>query len=262
MDLPGGLRHLRRRPPLKADPFAQKQLLDLQAVDSTLHTLRHQRANLPEQAKLVELVAEREPVQNKVRDAQIVVDDLELELRKAEADVEQVRARRDRDQQRMDSGAVSSPKDLARMQTELASMVRRIEVLEEEQLDVMERMDAARAELDRDSAELAAINARGRDLVAARDAHGAEIDAEIAAVEPTRAAELTGIPAHLLALYDRLREQKGGIGAAELRRRQCNGCMLTLDNAELSEIRAKDADEVVQCEECQRILVRTDESGL
>ncbi len=71
-----------------------------------------------------------------------------------------------------------------------------------------------------------------------------------------------GMPDDLLALYDRLRASKGGVGAAELRARQCGGCRLTLDNAELQSIAAMAADEVVRCEECQRILVRTDESGL
>jgi uncharacterized protein len=73
---------------------------------------------------------------------------------------------------------------------------------------------------------------------------------------------VAAIPADLLALYDRLRANKGGVGAAELRARQCGGCMLTLDNADLADIRGKADDEVVRCEQCQRILVRTSESGL
>ncbi len=77
-----------------------------------------------------------------------------------------------------------------------------------------------------------------------------------------RAPVVEAVPADLLALYDKLRAAKGGVGAAALRARQCGGCRLTIDNAELAVIRAKPDDEVVRCEECQRILVRTDESGL
>ena len=66
------------------------------------------------------------------------------------------------------------------------------------------------------------------------------------------------MPADLLALYDRLRASKNGVGVAELRARQCGGCMLSLDNAELADIGAKAEDEVVRCEQCQRILVRTE----
>ena len=69
------------------------------------------------------------------------------------------------------------------------------------------------------------------------------------------------MPADLLALYERLREQKG-VGAALLRDRQCGGCNMTIDPSEMSRIRSAPAEEVVRCEECQRILVRTDDSGI
>ena len=60
----------------------------------------------------------------------------------------------------------------------------------------------------------------------------------------------------------RLREQHGGVGAAALRRGQCQGCHLSLTTVEMNRIRAAPPDEVLRCEECRRILVRTDESGL
>jgi predicted nucleic acid-binding Zn-ribbon protein len=71
-----------------------------------------------------------------------------------------------------------------------------------------------------------------------------------------------GVPDDLMALYDRLRASKNGVGAAALRARQCTGCMIGLDIAELGKLRAAAEDEVLRCEECQRILVRTEESGL
>ena len=70
------------------------------------------------------------------------------------------------------------------------------------------------------------------------------------------------MPSDLLALYDRLRESKNGVGAAELKARQCGGCRLSIDPSELSQIKSADSDLVIRCEECQRILVRTSESGL
>jgi predicted nucleic acid-binding Zn-ribbon protein len=47
-----------------------------------------------------------------------------------------------------------------------------------------------------------------------------------------------------------------------LRARRCEGCRLELNPQELQRIRAAADDEVVRCEECRRILVRTGESGL
>jgi uncharacterized protein len=70
------------------------------------------------------------------------------------------------------------------------------------------------------------------------------------------------VPADLLALYDKLRAQLGGVGAAMLRRGKCEGCNESLSTVELNEVRATPPDEVVRHEECRRILVRTGESGL
>jgi uncharacterized protein len=69
-------------------------------------------------------------------------------------------------------------------------------------------------------------------------------------------------PADLLTLYDKLREQHGGLGAAALIRGSCQGCNLSLNSSDLAAIRAAAPDEVLRCEECRRILVRTPESGI
>lgn len=162
----------------------------------------------------------------------------------------------------MDSGAISNPKDLERMTHELASLERRISTLEDEELEVMARLEDAQRDLDTLVAQVAEADARLAELSAARDEKGAALDAQLLDVEAQRGPSVEGLPADLLALYDKLRVQKGGIGAAELRQRRCTGCQLGIDNAELSRIKALPVDEVVRCEECSRILVRTAESGL
>jgi predicted nucleic acid-binding Zn-ribbon protein len=162
----------------------------------------------------------------------------------------------------MDSGQITNPKDLERMQQELVSLERRITTLEDEELEVMERLEAAQMELDRATSELAQTDHRLAELAASRDNKLAALDEELASVAAERGPAAEGLPADLVALYDRLRDQKGGVGAAALRARECGGCRLTIDNAEMAVIRAAAEDEVVRCEECQRILVRTSESGL
>lgn len=247
---------------MKADPAAQLTLLDLQGIDSRLDQLRHQRASLPELAEIASLSASRVEMEGERLDRQIAVDDLTLTQQKADADVEQVKARRKRDRDRMDQGVVTNPKDLERMTHELQSLERRISVLEDEELEVMEQLEEAQAALAETEQKLAAHDERLAELAAARDAKTAEIEREIATVEAQREPTAAGVPADLLALYDRLRASKGGVAAAELRARQCGGCRLSLDNAELQRVRGLADDEIVRCEECSRILVRTPESGL
>ena len=100
---------------MKADPSAQVRLLDLQELDARADQLRHQRRTLAEHARLAELTQARARIAGQAQDARISVDDLTAEQNKVESDVEQVRARRQRDQQRIEQGLVSNPKDIQRM---------------------------------------------------------------------------------------------------------------------------------------------------
>jgi predicted nucleic acid-binding Zn-ribbon protein len=237
-------------------------LLDLQQIDARADLLRHQRATLPELAEIAQLRETRLQWEREQIDAQIVVDDLTAEQEKVDADVESVKARRQRDRDRMDQGLISNPKDLERMSHELETLQRRITDLEDQEIEVMERLEEAQSGLDTLTEQITAADARLADLVASRDTKAAEIDQQLADLDAERTPAGDGLPADLLGLYDKLRAGKGGVGAAALRARECGGCRLTLDNAELALIKAAPADEVIRCEECQRILVRTSESGL
>ena len=251
-----------RSHPLKADPAAQLALLDLQAIDARVDVLRHQRRTLPELAEIAALQESRAGLDAQRRDAQILCDDLTAEQHKVDLDVEQVKTRRTRDRDRMDQGLISNPKDLERMQGELESLERRITTLEDEELEVMARLEDAERDLKGFTDQVAAADERLAALSSTRDEKTEALDAELASLEAERRPAVDGLPTDLVALYEKLRESKGGVGAALLRARQCSGCSLTLDPHEIADIRTKDEDEVVRCEECQRILVRDSESGL
>lgn len=237
-------------------------MLDLQELDAKADQLRHQRSHLPELAEIEQLRVARRDLDNRARDAQIVVDDLTEEQTKIDADVEQGRTRRTRDQDRVDQGVITNPKDLQRMLSELESLERRITALEDQELEVMQQVETAQQELDSLTAQVAAADERLAMLTGSRDEKTDALDRELDEVAREREPIVAGLPADLLALYDKLRAQKGGVGAAPLRARQCGGCRLSIDAAELAEIKAAGSDEVIRCEECQRILVRTAESGL
>ncbi|WP_459986675.1 zinc ribbon domain-containing protein [Nocardioides sp. AN3] len=246
---------------MKADPFAQLKLLDIAELDSRAAQLRHARTTLPEIAEMAAIGAQRRVVEDQARDARVVVDDLTAAQAKADADVEAVRNRRTRDQQRMDSGAVSNPKDLERMQHELATLDRRVGVLEDEELELMEQLEEAQGALTVLEEQLAGFDERLTALAETRDEKTVALEAQLGEIVAERPGAVEGLPADLLALYDKLRESKG-IGAAELRARRCGGCQLELDTAELNRIKSLPSNEVVRCQECSRILVRTSESGL
>jgi predicted nucleic acid-binding Zn-ribbon protein len=246
---------------VKASPEAQLRLLELADLDTELGRLDHRRRTLPENAELTQL-SERAA---KVRDAITIADtnlaDLDRELSRAEKDVDQVRVRIEKDNQRLDAGQVSNARELESLQNEVGSLRRRQGDLEEIVLELMERRESSQALRDGAAGEAETVTAEETAVTGRRDAAVAEIDEQGAKAAATRAEVVKDVPADLLALYDKIRASSGR-GAAELRRGQCGGCREMLSTVELNEIRAAAPDEVVRHEECRRILVRTANSGL
>lgn len=233
----------------------QRRLLDVQDLDTRLAQLAHRRRTLPALARLVELDARLGDLDTALVTSRTAASDLRTELAKAEADVAQVRARAARDQQRLDGGQVGA-KDAQALTSELASLASRQSHLEDVELEVMERLESHESVL-RDLEQAQGALVADRDVVVAeRDAGYAEIDAETDRVRAERERTAEGLDAGLVALYERLRGQLGGSGAAALRGTRCEGCRLELNPLDLEAIRARPADAVVRCEECGRILVR------
>ena len=247
---------------IRADTTAQRRLLDLQAVDSALAQLDHRRRTLPEHAELTRLQAEQASAGSDLVEAETRVSDLELEQERAENDLEPVRQRLTRNEKRIADGTVPDPKALSSMVEEVAHLRRRIGDLEDAELEVMEQLESAvarRAELQQRVDELAA---RAGTLTEQRDARLRELAEQAAGHRTERERLLPDVPADLLALYSKIGASHSGVGAAELRQRRCTGCQLEVNAAELRAYAAAPAEEVLRCEECGRILVRTAESGL
>ncbi len=234
----------------------------MQELDAKLDLLRHQLGTMPETAELERLSRSRTEVADQARDVQIRVDDLNREQRKADADVEQVKTRRTRDQDRIERGLVTNPKDLERMQHELVSLQRRISELEDNELEVMEQLESAQGELDALTNQVAELDESITATTKRRDEKAGNVHEQVAEVTAERRQKADGMPEDLMALYAKLRVQKGGVGAAALRARRCSGCSLELNAADLGVIAKAPSNEVLRCEECNRILVRTSESGI
>ncbi|WP_333756087.1 zinc ribbon domain-containing protein [Streptomyces sp. IBSBF 3352] len=247
---------------MNAAPADQIRLLDVQDLDVRLQQLAHKRKSLPEHAEIESLTKDHTQLRDLLVAAQTEESDCAREQTKAEQDVDQVRQRAARDQQRLDSGAVTSPKDLENLQREIVSLAKRQGDLEDVVLEVMERRESAQERVAELTERVGSVQGKVEDAIARRDAAFEQIDAEVATVTKEREVVAAAVPADLLKLYEKLREQQGGVGAAKLYQRTCQGCRQELAITELNEIRSAAPDTVVRCENCRRILVRTAESGL
>ena len=246
---------------MKADHFEQQKLLDLAAEDVALTQLAHRGRTLPEVAAVEAAEEAERTLSADVVRAETETRDLGREVKRLESDVETVRARETKDQRLLDSGSVS-PKEMTNLQHELESLKRRQSDLEDQELELLERLEVAEAALAAAQQGLETARADRERAVQLRDDALADIADGTTKHQAARAEIAAGISAPLLALYDRIRAQTGSTGAAMLKARQCQGCRIELYGNELATVRNADPHEVVRCENCGRILVRTAESGL
>jgi uncharacterized protein len=238
---------------VKADPFTQRRVLDLAEVDRSVAGAEHRRATMPELAE----IAAGNSILADLRTARITaeteVGDLDRDARKLDTEIEQVRARAERDRQRLAAGAAA--KELENLEHEVASLARRQASLEDDALELMERRETADASL---AAANSAFETAASSVIAAeerRDTVLSQVATELENLARRRAEVAAPLPADLSALYERIRST-GKTAAGELKGSMCGACHYQLNQVDLAEIRSAAADLVVRCPECGAILVR------
>lgn len=231
-------------------------------MDTALAQLAHRRRTLPEHAEIARLRGTRSHLASDLVGADTAVSDLEREQERAENDLEPVRERLNRNQHRVADGSIADPRALSGLIEEIDHLKRRIDTLEESELEVMEQLESATEGRQRLRSEAAELDTQLAVLSAKRDQQLRELEREMSDRQVLRETIVPRIPAALLALYDKIAATHAGVGAAELRHRRCTGCRLELNAADLRGYAAAAPDEVLRCEECGRILVRGPESGL
>lgn len=232
------------------------QLLDLQQHDTLADQLRHRRASLPERTELVDARAQRTAAEQARATQKAARDALGAAQDRLETDISAARDRMKAVDATMYGGGITNARELQALQDEIASLKRRVTLLEDEELEVMEQLepvDAAIAAADADAERLAADIER---LEAAITTAEAEIDVELAANAGERATSAALVADPLLAEYEQLRSTSMGIAVAALVGGQCGGCHMRLSAVELDRIKKQPVDAIIHCEDCGRLLVR------
>ncbi len=228
------------------------ELYRLQEVDLELQSARDDltdvQSRLGEPEELIEARRAAEECQEALR-----VAERDFKDREAEAD-EQGR-KIEAPSQRMYEGKVTNPKELEDLQQEVESLTRRRGALDDEALAAMERLDEAEralAEAQRHLEELTGTTGAEQDELRARQS---TLEGEIASLEGQRAELAAGGDEALLDRYDELRAGRQGQAVAKVQGGSCQGCRILLPVNLIQ--RARAGDEVVQCNNCERILYVT-----
>lgn len=240
---------------MKASVEDQNRLIELQRVDSHIQNLQFKLKSLPELEQLAAIEAQISSGEEILKTATMEMGDVEVELKRSEIEVEQVSDRIKKDENRLNAGQ-GSPKELEQMQHEIGTLQKRKSDLEDGELEIMLRFDAAKAKVDTLNSNDAGLKQLHVELKARYESASKALKDEIASETAKRESQVPRIDKPLIDLYEKVRSSMGGVGAALLIGNTCDGCHLAITPVELEKIKAMPADDVVRCEECRRILVR------
>jgi uncharacterized protein len=231
-----------------------QQLLVLQDLDTRADQLRYRKSHLPERLALTAtetalgaLAAEESEQQS----AQAALESKQAEL---EVSLEAMRVKEAALAAQLSKSIV--PREAETLQAEIRSSKQRRSDAEAGELAIMEELEPIEARLAQLSAQRVPLIAQQDAERAAVDAVTTSVESELAALLNDRAAAVSDLPAALVTRYEKMRGHLGGVAVARLDHGTCLGCNMKLSSKETEALKAASPDELVECEQCGRLLVR------
>jgi predicted nucleic acid-binding Zn-ribbon protein len=240
---------------MQASPEQQSLTLELQLIDNEIMQANTKLKSLPEIEQLLHIDKRIAAATEELSTVKAEADQIALELRRGEVDVETVTDRIKKDEARLSSGN-ATPKELEQLQHEVGTLRKRQEALEEIELEIMVRSEVITARTNTLTTDLASLETLKAEINQRLTAASGEINTVITNKQSDREKVVVKIEKPLIDLYEKIRTASGGVAAAALVGNKCNGCNLAINAVEMERIKSLAKDELLRCEECRRILVR------
>ena len=240
---------------MQASPEQQSLIFELQLLDNEIMQANTKLKSLPEIEQLLHIDKRIVTATDELATVKAEADQIALELRRGEVDVETVTDRIKKDEARLSSGN-ATPKELEQLQHEVGTLKKRQETLEEIELEIMVRSEAITARTDTLTTDLASLETLKAEINQRLTTASGEINTVITNKQSDREKVVVKIEKPLIDLYEKIRTASGGVAAAALVGNKCNGCNLAINAVEMERIKSLAKDELLRCEECRRILVR------
>jgi uncharacterized protein len=229
------------------------RILRLQELDSAIDRMVARIEEL-EAGEEVRMAADKvEELEDRVGELRLGLDSQRREQERLETEVASLEAKVAAEERRLYDGSVANPKELGSIQAEVGSLRSRKARIEDEVLEQMERREEMEGRLPPLESELAEARRRLTTLDSDMTRQLEEAKKALAELRSQREDLVPEFDEELLELYQDLRAQKRGVGAAALEDGVCSGCHQKLSPLELERI--KRAEGIRRCEYCRRILV-------
>jgi uncharacterized protein len=229
------------------------RVLELQELDLSIDRLRTRREALQMGEETAAARRMRDDAQGRLGELRLALDSVDREARRLEGEVDSLSRKAEVEERRLYDGSVANPKELDAIQHEVANLRSRRSRVEDELLDQMMRKEDLEGRIKQAEAELTEAEERLTEIMGSSAVELEDIENALAQREAERRALVPLFDEDLLDLYEDLRRQKKGIGAAALEDGVCQGCHQKLSALELE--RLKRTDGIRRCEYCRRIVV-------
>jgi predicted nucleic acid-binding Zn-ribbon protein len=229
------------------------RVLELQEVDLSIDRLEQRRQELEDGTDIAEARRRADRSEERVGELRLALDSVRREEGRLENEVSSVDQRIRAEQGRLYDGSVANPRELQSIEAEINNLRARKVRLEDEELGQMERREDMESRLPALEGELKEARDRLAEIEGSSERELAEVIQSLADRRGERERLAPELDEDLLDLYESLRTQKRGVGAAALKDGVCQGCHEKLSPLAID--RLKRTEGIKRCENCRRILV-------
>ena len=236
-------------PAQSAAMFPVRQLYDLQQLDieaaSTEESLADVRARLADESALA-------ATRHRISEFDGQLAELEPTRRQSERLIEETRERLESIESRLYGGVITNPRELAAAEEQRSFLHTQQTDQEDKLLELMMGIEETQTAREATTEELARAEAAREDERPGLKAKESRFELRLEELRHDWDEAVPQFAANTLAIYERLRNDRNGYAVAKVERGMCQGCRITLPSGELQRVR--NAQDLVQCSSCQRIL--------
>lgn len=225
-----------------------QSLLVLQDRDQRILSLEEDMKQIPaskEQAK-ERLAHDNELVANAkkaVLDNEVAIKNLELDIGTRKNTLDRLKVQQ---------YETKKNDEFTALENEIGRYNEEVDELETQELELMEKADSLRAELQKAEDALALTQSMVDEEIAQLEQRSEEVKAQHEEVSAERAKLAADVDEDILSLYERLMASKGGDAIVSAENSQCHGCHMKVVPSTMINVQAE--KQMTQCENCGRIL--------
>ncbi|MBI3647713.1 MAG: hypothetical protein HY240_03000 [Actinobacteria bacterium] len=229
------------------------RLLELQEVDSAVERLMARERALGSGQELAAARAEADAAEAALGELRLSIDALARDQQRLEHEIDSLAQKAAAEEKRLYDGSVANAKELGSLQHEVENLNRRRSDREDEVLAILEEREELETRASEQEAAATSVRARAGEVAVGVTDELARIAEDLGRKVSLRGSLVPLFDPELLELYEEMRAQKKGVGAAALVEGVCQGCHEKLSAMELDKL--KRTEGVKRCEYCRRILV-------